>query len=411
MAGGQTSSRTSIKNEIDNFVSQQQRALANIVTQSIVNISHTIVQEQSASIRSDSSASNILNGYQIIVKNGAKISITQQNFLKSNAEAILNLIQDNSLILNLSNQIKNDITSTLKQNADIADKLTAAASLIKDQQISGEVNGVIIALEEIGSDLFKNAQSERERSDIKNKLVQKYITRQDAQTNLQSLISNTVSQTIKQQNLSDCVNKSTLSNIINLKRIVVDGPTATFTLSQENILDTFYKCVISSVAKSKDLLRLSNDIINTSTQSATSGLKLSNTEDASTSYIDTKKSTSWLDSLSSMIGIIIIVAVLMVFLIVMKFIKPSGNQQQSQPQAPDTMRSRAGEAWNRIGARNKKFADDFSGNHYKSPFTQEMNIKRPLKLSNAIRNSNSNYDVPQFVNRPPDTGYMTIDPS
>ena len=112
---GNNVSSTYIENEISNFIMQQQRSLANVVTQSIINVSHKIIQEQTANIISSASASNILNGYQIIVKNGAKFSVVQQNYLKSNAEAILNLIQDNSLVLNLSNNIKNDISKKRKK--------------------------------------------------------------------------------------------------------------------------------------------------------------------------------------------------------------------------------------------------------------------------------------------------------
>uniref|UniRef100_A0A6C0HWK5 Uncharacterized protein n=1 Tax=viral metagenome TaxID=1070528 RepID=A0A6C0HWK5_9ZZZZ len=343
---GNKVSSTNIENEINNFIMQQQRSLANVVTQSVINVSHKIIQEQTASIISSASASNILNGYQIIVKNGAKFSIVQQNYLKSNAEAILNLIQDNSLVLNLSNNIKNDVMASLAQNADVSNKLTAAATMLKEQRNSGELNGAISAISDVASKTIGAFKATEDKNDIINKVVQSYIMKQDAETNLQSFINNTVNQTIKQQTISNCVNNSTLSNVINLKKIIVDGPTASFNLTQKNMLDAFYKCVISSTVKSSELQKLSNDIINTASLTTGQGIKARTDAQITVSSIDSKEAKSWLDSLSGMIGIIIIIAVICVIYIIAKLFMPAKNTQQYPPpyqqyQPPSTMYSRA----------------------------------------------------------------------
>lgn len=346
---GNKVSSTNIENEIENFIMQQQRSLANVVTQSVINVSHKIIQEQTASIISSASASNILNGYQIIVKNGAKFSVVQQNYLKSNAEAILNLIQDNSLVLNLSNNIKNDVMASLSQNADVSNKLTAAATMLKEQRNSGELNGAISAISDIATKTIGAFKATEDKNNIINKVVQSYIMKQDAETNLQSFINNTVNQTIKQQTISNCVNNSTLSNVINLKKIIVDGPTASFNLTQKNMLDAFYKCVISSTVKSSELQKLSNDIINAASLTAGQGLKARTDAQITVSSIDSKEATSWLDSLSGMIGIIIIIAVICVIYIIAKLFFPAKNTQQypqypppyQQYQPPSTMFSRA----------------------------------------------------------------------
>ena len=47
---GNKVSSTNIENEIENFIMQQQRSLANVVTQSVINVSHKIIQEQNVVI-------------------------------------------------------------------------------------------------------------------------------------------------------------------------------------------------------------------------------------------------------------------------------------------------------------------------------------------------------------------------
>ncbi len=340
------SSSTNIKNEVDNFIMQQQRALANIVTQSVVNISHKIIQEQSASIVNNASASNILNGYQIIVRNGAKFSINQQNTLKVNAQAILNLTQDNTLVLNLSNNIRQNVMSTLSQNADISNKLAAAATLLREQKTSGEINGVISAISDLGSEFLNSVNTTRDRNDITNHVVQKYLMKQESNTDLNNLVNNTINQTIQQKNISDCINNSTLSNIINLKRIVVDGPTATFTITQKNILDAFYKCVISSIVKTSDLQKISNDIINRSSQSAQEAVESSVEAEAADKSIFTRTITSWLDNLSSMIGVIVVIVIICVIYIIAKLFWPSNSSNMIT--ISDTGMGRSLNYWNNV---------------------------------------------------------------
>jgi hypothetical protein len=357
---GNNVSSTNIENEISNFIMQQQRSLVNVVTQSVINVSHKIIQEQTASIISSASASNILNGYQIIVKNGAKFSVVQQNYLKSNAEAILNLIQDNSLVLNLSNNIKNDVMASLAQNADVSNKLTAAATLLKEQRNSGELNGAISAISDVASKTMNAFKSTEDRNNIINKVIQSYIMKQDAETNLQNLINNTINQNIKQQTISNCVNNSTLSNVINLKKIIVDGPTASFNLTQKNMLDAFYKCVISSTVKSSELQKLSNDLINTSSLTSGQGIKSINDAKITVSSIDSKTATSWLDNLNSMIGIIVIVVVICIIYILYKLFKPAksdkntdNNQEPKESHSDRILRrqnQRVGRVFERRGA-------------------------------------------------------------
>ncbi len=335
---GNKVSSTNIENEISNFISQQQRALANIVTQSIVSVSHKIIQEQTANVINNASASNILNGYQIIVKNGAKFSIYQQNYLKSNAEAILNLIQDNSLVLNLSNNIKNDVMASLAQNADISNKLSAAATLAKEQRNSGELNSAISAISDVASKAMSAFKATEDKNNIINKVVQQYIMKQDAETNLQNLINNSINQNIQQLTISNCINNSTLSNVINLKKIIVDGPTATFNLTQKNMLDAFYKCVISSTVKSADLLKLSNDIINTSSLTSAQGVKAVNEAKATISSINQNIATSWIDSLTGSIGIIIIVCIVC-FIAYMSYVIFGSSEKKNSYESNDSYSS------------------------------------------------------------------------
>jgi hypothetical protein len=362
-------SKTYIENEIDNFILQQQRALVNVVTQSIINVSHRIVQEQSANIISNASASNILNGYSIVVKNNAKFSIVQQNYLKSNAEAILNLIQDNTLILKLSNNIKNDVMSSLSQNADVANKLKAAASIAKERSNSGEVNAAISAVGDVASGVIGAFEPTEDKNTIINNVSQHYAMFQESETNLSNLINNTINQNINQKTISNCLNNSILSNVINLKRIVIDGQNSSFQLTQKNMLDSFYRCVISSTIKSRDLQQLSNDIVNTSSQELGQAAVAANDLSATTSDIDKNISKSWLDSLTSQFGIIIITVVIAVIVLLVYKLSASSNKGQQLPYNQSYIEGKA-DAFRRD---NAKLGSDM----YKSSYNQAMLSKPP----------------------------------
>lgn len=322
---GNKSSSTNITNDVQNFLSQSQNELVNVVTQSIVNISNKIVQEQTAQVISNVSASNIFNGYQIIVRNGAKFSVIQQNYLKSTVEAIINITQDNKLALSLSNQIKNDILTSLSQNADVSNRLAAAATLLKEQQDSGEINGVVTAVKDIASTLIDSAKATEDENNIRNKLIQKIAMKQESSANLVNMINNTINQDINQSTVNNCLQNSSISNMLTLKKIVIDGKNSNFKITQSNILDSFYKCMISSTIKSVDLQNISNSILNTAKQTGDQGVTAKNDMSATKSSIDKTINSSWLDSLSGSIGIIVIVIIVLVAIFIFyKFISKSG---------------------------------------------------------------------------------------
>jgi hypothetical protein len=317
------SSSTYLENEVKNFLSQSQSQLANVVTQSIVNISNKIVQEQTANVINNVSAMNTLNATQIIVRNGAKFSVRQENNLKSTVQAVLNITQDNTLATNLSSQIKNDILASLSQNSDISDRLSAAATLLKEQDSSGEINGVINAISDAASNMIDSVKSTEDDNYIKNKVIQNIALRQDAKTNLTNLINNTVNRDIDQRTINNCLQNSSVSNVLNLTKIIVDGKNSSFAITQGNILQAVYKCMISSVIKSSDLQTIANNTLTSSKQDTIQGVKVENEASATASKVKSVKATSWLDSLSSGTGIIIIIVI--VVCIIIFFVLKGGN--------------------------------------------------------------------------------------
>jgi hypothetical protein len=355
---GSSTSRTFIENEVETFIQQQQKAIANIVTQSIINVTHKIVQEQQATITSSVGASNIFNGYQIIVKNGGRLSVNQQNYLKSTVEAILNLTQDNTLILNLSNDIKNDIKATLSQNADVSNKVSAAASMMKEQKNSGEVNGVISAVSDIATGALGALTTQETTNELRNKIIQYYAMKQESTTNLNNLIENDIVQNINLTTINNCISKSSIGNMINAKKIYIDGPTSALIMTQKNMLDTFYKCVISSTVRSTDLQTLSNSVFNNTSQDLSQSLSVKNDLSATVSSIDKKTATSWLDSLTGLVPIILIaIAVCVIIFLAAKYGGSKNTGQQLPNESlyqPSTMFSRAQAVGTNTAARLSK---------------------------------------------------------
>jgi hypothetical protein len=312
---GQKTSSLDIQNEVSTFLQETQKQMVNLTTQSIVNISHKIVQEQISNVISNAAASNIFNGYRIIVKNGAKFSVSQQNNLKATVQAILNITQDNNLALDLTNQIKSNIKSSLAQNAQIADNVAAAAQLLKDQKSSGEINTAINAVSDVATKVFTSLKATEDKNKIRNKLIQEVALLNKSTANIDNYINTIINQNINQTTINNCINNSYSSNILNLRYIVVDGPNATFKVTQSNILDTFYKCMISSTLKTSQLQSLANNILNNTNLSSSQGASLSSNLSGTKKNVFSDISTSILDSTTGIIVVVIIVVFIIIIII------------------------------------------------------------------------------------------------
>jgi hypothetical protein len=311
IAGAFTDNSTSldVKNTINNFVSQTEKQVVNLITQSVADISHTIVQQQISKLLNDVDSQNNIDLTDVIIMGGS-FTLDQQNNLKSTVNAIFNIVQSNEIITQLTNQIKNNIQMSIIQNADLANQIAATSALLKSQKDSGEFNKMISEAKNILDSAVDNLSSNSNKTTIKNNLSTKIIFDSDTRANINDYISIKINQNISQSTLNNCVQSNNAFNQINLKKILVEDTESSFEIIQENILVSFYRCIVSSLMKTQQLIELSNDILTDATIAASQGAKVTNEATAIVDKKDITENTSWLDSIGSMIAIIIIIVLI-----------------------------------------------------------------------------------------------------
>lgn len=281
-----------IKNVCENLVSQTNESLSKIISESAVSVSNSIIQEQAATISSSSSGSNIFEGSNITVRKGGKFSISQQNQLKTTVQAILNITQSNELANSITSNIKNDVTAALSQNADLSSKVSAVAEIEKSRKNSGEINNLVNTLADTTKDILSPSSSD---ADIENTIVNKLNSKNVSQTDIENYLSTTINTSITQSSLNNCVQNSSLSNVIKLNNVVVEDLGSTFEVAQENILDAFYSCVISSSASSKTIQDISSGMMTSAKTDMSQGAKIANDLAASAKNLDSIVATSYMD--------------------------------------------------------------------------------------------------------------------
>jgi hypothetical protein len=298
-----------VRNTINNFVAQTEKQVVNLITQSVADIAHTIVQQQVSKLLNDIDSQNYIDLTDVIIVAGS-FTLEQQNNLKSTVTAIFNIVQSNEIVTQLTNQIKNNIQLSISQNADLANQIAATNSLLKSQKDSGEFNKLVSEAKNVLNSAVDSLSSNSSRTTIKNNLSTKIIFDSDTRANINDYISIKINQNISQLTLNNCVQSNNAFNQINLKKILVEDIESSFEIIQENILISFYRCIVSSLMKTQQLVDLSNDILTNAAIAASQGAKVTNEATAINDKKDITENTSFLDSLGSMIAIIIIIVII-----------------------------------------------------------------------------------------------------
>ncbi len=311
LAGLLTKDSTSldVRNTINNYVQQTEKQVVNLITQSVADITHTIVQQQISTLSNNIDSQNVIDLTDVVVTEGS-FTLEQQNNLKSTVNAIFNIVQSNDIVTQLTNQIKNNIQMSLTQNADLANQIAATSSLLKAQKDSGELNKMVSEAKNILNSAINNLSSHTSKTNIKNDLSTRIVLDSDTRASINDYISVKINQNISQSTLNNCVQSNNAFNQISLNKILVEDTESSFEIVQENILVSFYRCIVSSLMKTQQLIDLSNDILTDAVISASQGAKVANEATALDEKKDITTNTSWLDSIGSIIVIVIIIGMI-----------------------------------------------------------------------------------------------------
>ncbi len=298
-----------ITQNINNLVSSTNDQVVNLITQSIVDISHNIVQQQISTLINNVDSQNKIDLTDIVITDGS-FTLDQTNNLKTTVTAIMNIVQSNDLITTLTKNIKDNINMSLSQNADLANQIAATNELLKAQKNSGELNTIVNKAKDLGETYLNMANNVTDITKIRNQLSNQIIIDNYTKASINQYISEKINEDITQSTLNSCIQNNNALNQITLNKILIEDSGSSFEAIQGNILISFYKCIISSLMKTQVLIDLSNDILNEAVLSGSQGVDINNESTLNKSDKQNLSVTSFMDSLSSMIGIIIIIIII-----------------------------------------------------------------------------------------------------
>ena len=364
-------SRETIKNTCYNIVSETQTQIVKIITQSSVNISNSVLQQQTATINSSTNSGNTFTGARIVLLNGAKLNIQQINQLKVTVGAILNIVQDNSIVNGIQTQIHDDIMSSISQNADLANKINAAAQIEKEQKTDGELNNMIDKLTEPLDKLFSIGGS-KTQNDIENTIINSINETTYNSTDIENYVNNIISTKIEQQSINQCFQSNNAYNITSLRDVYLSGANTTLDIVQTNIINNYYSCFVSSSISSSDLQNLAAGILNQSTETGSQGASVKDDFSSSLSNVMKTLVTSFADNIQYIIIAVVICVILGALIVIGGPIAFKMLSKKNQPQSMNNIQS-------------PPIAQTPS-QPPKAPYPSPVSKPMPTKISTAIKN-------------------------
>jgi hypothetical protein len=308
LLGGKSEIKIEIDNELNNIVNNTLINVVKIVTQSVVKVTSTILQEQIATVDSKDSGTNIFNMNNVQILDGAKISINQINEIKSTVSAVFNIIQDVELINKIQENIKNDVTAVLNQNATLQNDVRNAAYINAAKATSGEANALVGVLKSFSDGMFggnKQNVTQTIRNKVRNELTN--LTRNE--TDISNYIETVLNTKIEQRTINECFKSTSGYNIITWENVIISGKDTSIDVIQKNVLESYFSCFISSTLSTKVLQDVSIGILNESKVKTDQGIDVKNKLDNKLETDVSDTTTSWADNLTTIAIVAAICAV------------------------------------------------------------------------------------------------------
>lgn len=307
LGGEKKQVKIKIANALDNYVTNTLENVVKIATESSVKVSSTVLQEQIATIKNESSGTNVLILKNVQILDGGKFSLSQQNDISTTVSAIFNIIQNTELVTQMQQSISNDVMNTLNQNAELQNDVRNTAYVNAASATSGEANALLDTL----SDVFDFTPSSTEVSQtIQNEVRNTLNNITKNTTDVSSFLETIISTNVTQRTINDCFKSTNAYNITSLDSVIISGANSTFDVTQKNIIKSYFSCFISSTLSTKVLQDVSLDIFNKSTTITDQGIDVANIID-NEAYADVSdKKTSWMDNIAEMVKIAAVCALI-----------------------------------------------------------------------------------------------------
>ncbi len=337
--GASSSTATVIQNSCTNTINQVNNQMVKLITETTVNVSTRVLQEEMASIDSNTTASNALTAINIAVLDGATLTINQINKLKVTVGAILNIVEKSDLVNSLTTQITNNVQSSIQQDQSMQDKINAVAQMEKDKDINGEFNNTVSACSDAVNKILSIGSSNSTSNLIQQAIISTVNQNYYSETDIENYVNNIINTNITQRTVNKCLQSNNSLNTSNLKNIVVSGKGSTFDITQQNIIDNYYSCFVSSSISSSDLQSVATGILDQSKQDASQGSSIVDDFTSSLSNITKTLEKSFLDNIQYIviaIAICVVIGAVLLFgtPVLLKMLKQNNTSQQVMDNTP-----------------------------------------------------------------------------
>jgi hypothetical protein len=260
-----TYSETDIKNYFNTMVSNATTNINNIVSEQVTTVTNNIVNTTNATAKTNISGGNNANisGLKQLASPYCQgVNITQTDEETVNAQSCMQIMNDNSAMAKLANQVSANVSEKLSNNSAAKESLNvlAQAQAAQSTEQQGGITGIITALAQqpaqslnalTGTSTSKNSDA----TTITKALTSVNVNLSNVtnnENNIKNKIENHIQTNIANNTNTSCSTDIQKSNILNIS----DAVLCSFTYSQSIAVNYTISCIISNA----NLNELANEL-------------------------------------------------------------------------------------------------------------------------------------------------------
>jgi hypothetical protein len=249
----ETDIKISIKNYIQNSITQDVKASSKLISTSIGEISTNVLQQNITTLKTEFNCTNMMHIGSITQKGNSHnnlLKISENCTGNQSFMATAKLSQDTQTIQDFVTKITTDALGKIDSDAQIKETLRNALDLNSAlKQSSGGIGGLVDSVFPFVAPLVKDSQitdthvSQDIVNSIKNDLHMSTTTDQEIKTYVQ----NTINATITQQNIQSCLcGGGTVNSIDITNGIIIDGHDNIIDLTENSTVNQTVTCLIET---------------------------------------------------------------------------------------------------------------------------------------------------------------------
>lgn len=248
-------SKTEISNEISVTIENETKNLTKIFNETVNKTSTSSVSEAAQSVTIASSGKNKMETGDINLDGDADIEIKQDAKIKTENQAIMNIINDTSQLQKMASTMSDEIANKTKNDSAAKASLDTLNALKETKKTAGGPEGMIDsvmgAIKGLGSSLLGGGNTrEQNETLIKNKINTKMSSKTTNDTNISNIVKNQTDSMVKNIQENKCGFDTSGANEMKLGNINAKGRSK-LKLSQNLDITAFNKCIVGAANTNK----------------------------------------------------------------------------------------------------------------------------------------------------------------